>query len=340
VIVLPVALLVSLTNYLVDPANIFSSKQYISGIATILSRGHNVDNISNYNERLLQEERICRLTKTPDIIILGSSRVMEIGKDFFPGKKVLNCSVSHANIHDLVGVVGLLDSLHQLPSEVFINLDPDLVGTGGTTEWQNLSNYHDYFIDRYIKRRNIETGHEESNELHKLSSLISFSYFKRSVDFILARSSKTYSDVGLERPLNYGRFSDGTICYPYSYTHPDTVKVASDARLTGLKTGILLPDSAKVILLNGLIDFLNLRGVRVHFVILPFHPDFYAAVNTRQPLVFEKYQGMFLKLASEKKSSIIGNFDAVPLKIDRKSFYDMYHCSKEAIRTIGITETQ
>ncbi|MEJ0081062.1 MAG: hypothetical protein WDM78_08985 [Puia sp.] len=74
-----------MTNYLVDPANIFTSKQYVAGIASILSLGHNVDNISNYNERLLQEQRVLKLTKTPDIMVLGSSRVMEIGSDFFPG---------------------------------------------------------------------------------------------------------------------------------------------------------------------------------------------------------------------------------------------------------------
>jgi hypothetical protein len=330
--------MVSLTNYLVDPANIFSSKQYVDGIAVILSLGHNVDNIANYNERLLQEERISNLTKTPDIIILGSSRVMEIGSDFFPGKTVLNCGVSHANIHDLVAVVGLLDSLRQLPPEVFINIDPDLVGAGGTTEWQTLKIYHDYFIRKYIQGNGWANDHYGSNEAHKLSSLISFPYFKKSVDFLFAGGSKKYSDVGVERPRTHGRFSDGTICYPFSYTHPDTAKVSSDAKITGLKQGISEPDSARLFLLNAMIDFLQQKGVKIHFVMLPFHPDFYQAVNTNQPLLWEKYRDLFIRIAGRKNSMIVGNFNALPLKIERKSFYDMYHCSKEAIKTIGITE--
>ena len=265
---LPIALMVSLTNYLVDPANIFSSKQYVAGIASILSLGHNVDNISNYNERLLQEERISALTKTPDIIVLGSSRVMEIGDDFFPDKTVLNCGVSHANIHDLVAIVGLLDSLHKIPGEVFINMDPDLIGAGGTTEWQSLKIYHDYFIRKYIQSNEWEREHYGSNEAHKLSSLISFPYFKQSVDFFFTGSSKKYYDVGTERPRIHGRFSDGTICYPYSYTHPDTAKVASDAWITGLKQGILKPDSIRIFLLIEMIDFLEKKGVKVHFKLM------------------------------------------------------------------------
>jgi hypothetical protein len=327
-----------MTNYLVDPANIFTSKQYVAGIASILSLGHNVDNISNYNERLLQEQRILKLTQTPDIIVLGSSRVMEIGNDFFPGKAVLNCGVSHANIHDLVALVGLLDSLHQLPGEIFINMDPNLIGVDGTTEWQSLQLYHDYFIRKYLhgdKRANDQYG---SNEAHKLSSLVSFPYFKKSVDFLFTGSTKKYYDIGTDRPRKYGRFSDGTICYPYSYTHPDTAKIASDAWLNGLKEGISKPDSARLFLLTTMIDFLQQKGIRLHFIMLPFHPDFYRAVNTNQPLLFEKYQSLFLKIANQKNSTIFGTFDALSLKMEKSSFYDMYHCSKEAIKTVGITE--
>ena len=47
---------------------------------------------------------------------------------------------------------------------------------------------------------------------------------------------------------------------------------------------------------------------------------------------------MFLKIASQKNLTIVGDFNALPLKIEKASFYDMYHCSKEAIKTVGITD--
>ncbi|MEJ0081063.1 MAG: hypothetical protein WDM78_08990 [Puia sp.] len=217
-------------------------------------------------------------------------------------------------------------------------MDPYLIGAGGTTEWQSLQIYHDYFIMKYLRDDKRGKDHYGSNEAHKLSSLISFPYFKKSVDFLFAGSTKEYYDIGKDRPRKYGRFSDGTICYPYSYTHPDTAKIASDAWLTGLKEGISNPDSARLFLLNALIDFLQQRGIKLHFIMLPFHPDFYKAVNVNQPLLFEKYQNLFLKIANQKNSTIFGNFDASPMKIERASFYDMYHCSKEAIKIVGITE--
>jgi hypothetical protein len=338
VIICPIGLLISSVNYLVDPANIFTSKEYVAGVAEILSRGHNVDHISNYNERLLQEQMIRRLKKTPDIIVLGSSRIMEIGSDFFPGKTVLNCGVSHANIHDLIAISGLLDSLGHLPGELFINLDPELISEKGTSEWQSLSGYHEYFIKKYVYPNTEVRPSYSSNEVHKLLSLFSFAYFKESVNHLFKGDTKKYYDIGRNRPQLYGRFSDGSICYPGTYTHPDTLKIAADALTTGSKEGLSQPDSGKIRLLKALIDFLKGRHVRIHFIMLPFHPEFYEAVNARQSDLFISYYTYFQKLASQENVPVEGNFNSLALHIPGSAFYDMYHCSKDAIKSIGLTE--
>ena len=74
-------------NYKVDPANIFSTNLYVKGIAEILLAGHNVDNISNYDERLLQEQMITGLKSTPHIVVLGFKSYYAGWRRFFPGKK-------------------------------------------------------------------------------------------------------------------------------------------------------------------------------------------------------------------------------------------------------------
>jgi hypothetical protein len=336
VIVLPIGLLVCLSNYFIDPANIFSSKKYVSGIAAIMSSGHNVDNVSNYNERLLQEQMIIRLVKTPDIVVLGSSRIMEIGSDFFPGKTVLNCGVSHGNIHDLVALAGLLDSVGRLPGEVYINVDPPLISKG-TAEWQSLAAYHDYFRRKTDKWNTVYERADESIVNGKLYSLVSFEYFKEAVTYTLKGGSKKYTDLGRRVPYS-GRFSDGTICYPPSYKNPDTVKVASDAWNTGSRDGIYPPDPGKEQLLYNLIRFLKQRQVQIHFIMLPFHPAFYRAVNEHQQNLFIWYDHFFRDLAAREDISVTGTFDPGRLNMRISDFYDMYHCSKEAIRKIITTE--
>src|SRR5580698_1852135 len=74
-IVAPLGLLVLGVNYFIDPANIFSGKAYVAGISDVLVKGHNVDNVSNYDERALQEQMVRKLPYRPDVVVLGSSRV-------------------------------------------------------------------------------------------------------------------------------------------------------------------------------------------------------------------------------------------------------------------------
>ena len=329
-IIVPIAVLVLGINYFVDPANVFSSRSYVTGISSILLQGHNVDNVANYDERALQEQMVTKLTRRPDVVVLGSSRIMELGTDFFSGRTVLNCGVSHANINDVLAITGLLDSMGRLPQQVVINLDPHLICQGGTSEWQSLAAYRDFYLrEVHVK----EHSHAGSLKMDKLYSLVSFEYFEKSVSFILQRKTKRFLDVGAGRPAVYGRFSDGTICYPASYDHPDTMKVAGDARIVGGREQVTL-DSVKVQQLDQLLDFFAARKIGVVFVMLPYHPEYYRMMNHRFPGLFDQYTQVFRRLSRDRQIPIHGGFDANSLGVSEGEFYDAWHCSKEAIKKV------
>jgi hypothetical protein len=327
VIFVPIGLLVMTVNYLVDPANMFSEGEYVSGISDILIKGHNVDGVANYDERALQEQMIRKLPYRPDVVVLGSSRIMELGTDFFPGKKLLNCGVSHANINDVLAIIGLLDSLDKLPEEIVINLDPHLICLGGTTEWQRLSPYRSFYLNK-IHAPDLTSAPPLISR--KLAALMSFEYFEKSLPFLF-NGKKHYRDVGTQRPAAYGRFSDGTICYPASYAFPDTMKVASDARAVGNREETTL-DPMKLGQLKSLLDYLASRQVGVMFVMLPYHNQYYLKMNQRYPNNFSGYDMLYHQLAGQRHLQIRGGFDAIALGIPEDQFYDSYHCSKQAIK--------
>jgi hypothetical protein len=326
-IVVPLGLLVTGVNYFIDPANIFSGKAYVAGISDVLVKGHNVDNVSNYDERALQEQMITKEPYRPDVVVLGSSRVMELGSDFFPGKRVLNCGVSHANTNDLVAIVGLLDSLHKLPEEIVINADPHLICQGGTTEWQTLASAHRYMMGQW--HLPADAG-QRSLLLVKAGTLFSFDYFEKSLTFLSQHKSKRFRDVGTGRPATSGRFSDGTVCYSAAYSNPDTLKVAGDARVVGGREIVNL-DPEKIRLLSMLVDYLISRRVKVVLVMIPYHHEYYATMNKRFENVFSSYDSLYRQFARAKAIPIRGGFDAVRLGIPLDEFYDSWHCSKQAI---------
>jgi len=333
VIIVPVGAIIAAANYFIDPANLFYPREYVAGIAAILLKGHNVDNISNYNERLLQEQMITGLKQTPDIVVLGSSRIMEIGNDFFPGKRVLNVGVSHANIHDIIAITGLLDSMGRLPAEAYINVDAGLVSERHTDEWQSIAPYYTYFIKKYAAQ-DLQKEDEEAAKPARLYALFSFEYFKQSLHFVLSNGNKKYMDAQYAKPVKYGRFSDGTICYAGEYLRPDTIKIASDAAITGAKEGLTPPDPDNIRLLGNLVDFFRERHVKVHFIMLPYHPAFYTAVNSSHGDLFYSYDTIFHKIAVERQVDLKGSFDSNRYSLRENEFYDMHHCSKEAIKKI------
>lgn len=333
-VLVPVALLVIAINFFVDPANMFRSRKFVSGIVDILAKGHNVNNVKNYDERLLQEQMISRLQHTPDVVVLGSSRIMEIGHDFYPGKTVLNAGVSHANVYDLLAITGLMDSLNRLPREIIINVDHFLIGKLETSDWQSILPYYHYFFRKHAAAHRQNMAEGGSNELHKYSSLLSFPYFKESLHFLFSGADKKYYDAGNARPTGAGRLYDGTVCYPDEYMYPDTAKMGVKTRDLAIREGIEEVDPGKMSSLKVLIDFLKSRNITLHLLMVPYHHDYYQLVNKYHHGALLQYEKIFRELAAEKQIPITGTFDPAPGGFGASSFYDMYHCNKETIRQI------
>jgi hypothetical protein len=228
--------------------------------------------------------------------------------------------------------MGAADSLGRLPRECFIGIDHFLIGEGGSTEWESLYPYHHYLIEKL----NRDSGNHFVDEVPELNrrifSLFSLNYFKASLEFLTKGNSKKYFDVAQRTPGIYGRFSDGTVCYPYKYTHPDPVQQAIDARGTGQKTGIPPADPVRFKLFTALVDHLQAHGVAIRFVMIPYHPEFYKASREHQQALFQEEEAFFRSVAEKRHIPVTGAFDADALGMPQADFYDTYHCSRAAIK--------
>lgn len=333
-ILFPVTLIVTLINYTIDPANIFSTNLYIENIAAILSKGHNVDNVSNYDERLLQEQMIHRLNYTPDVVVLGSSRIMQVGADFFPQKRVLNCGVSHANIKDIYAIVGLLDSMKKMPAEILLNVDPGLICKFSSNEWESLDIYYKHFISTQFNDKSSNYSGSQYILRKRISSLFSIQYFQSAVLFLSKKRSKKYTDVGDRLPVSSGRLADGTIAYSYEYMHPDTAVIANNAARRGKESGAGEIDTAQRQLFEKLLDYLKSKNIKVTLCMMPFHPEYYKATNEYHQQQFINYTLYYKDLAFRKRVPIKGNFDGSAYSISESAFYDDSHSSKESLKKI------
>ena len=336
IIFIPFGIIVVATNVIIDPANIFSGEKYVNDIANILASGNNADNISNYNERLLQEKFLLKQTQKPALVVMGSSRIMEISVNIFPDKKLFNIGVSHANINDLIALTGLLDSLKLMPQEVVINLDPFLIckGDKGTSEWQTLKTYHSSFLKKYSTINMEETEDEEDNMYKKYYTMLTFEYFKTSLEFLFKKKSKKVENVGKNIPQITGRYSDGSVAYSYAYAHPNALLIANVATSMGIKNAVPEMDEKRLNLLNCLINYFEKKNIKMTFVMLPFHPNYCDEVNKRQNNILNTYETFFNEFAKQHSSNIVGSFSATKTQTNNTDFYDTYHVNGDAIKRI------
>lgn len=149
-VVFPVFIALVIVNYFGDAAKLFS-KNFERNIVEIIDEGFNVTNITNYDERLFQKEFINRIKKRPNILILGSSRSMEINGDYFNDTNVINISVSGASIEDVIAIYQLYVLRKILPKTIIISVEPWTFNEkSGQTRWKSLSQEYNSFFQRDI----------------------------------------------------------------------------------------------------------------------------------------------------------------------------------------------
>ena len=183
-------LTVAATNYCVDPAQLFSGGNYEKGVAGILLSGNNVANVSNYDERLLQKAYVNNLKRRNDVIVLGSSRSMQLRSHLFPGMSFFNHGVSGASIEDYLAIYELYEQRELAPSVVVLGLDPWILNQYSKQDrWESLR--WEYFS--MANRLNINpTIINSDNKSKKLTELISLPYLEESIKKVLLNISQYF----------------------------------------------------------------------------------------------------------------------------------------------------
>lgn len=160
-------------NYFGDAAKLFNIG-YEKKIASIISEGNYVTNISNYDERILQKEIINNTNKRPDILIIGSSRIMLINNTYFPNQRIINNSVSGAGIEDIIAIYQMYKTKDLLPNRIIIGIDPWLFNENNEQKrWLSLKDEYNAFFNK-------PPSVNLKNKI-ELKELLSFSYFQNSI---------------------------------------------------------------------------------------------------------------------------------------------------------------
>ncbi len=341
----PMGLLLVGVNYLVDPANLFSGGTYERGVAALLTRGQNVTNLRNFDERLLQKFSIQGLSQRPPVLVVGSSRAMLIGENLFPKGTLHNGAVSGGVLEDLLAVYELYTARGWHPDTLIIGLDPWMFNANhGQERWKTLA------PEALQMRRTLgaeAAGASEGEGLGgivqtgstvaKLAELVSLSYFQEAIRALRDPSKRPSAYRATTAPVNeeFTKHSDNSIAYDRKFREQDA-DAAAKAYLAlkpvyslGTFTG-LAADTRQT--LAKLVTHARDHGAVVQLFLAPYHPTVWHFLQTRPEYQYApRAESWCREFAAAQGLRVIGSFDPAPFKLTSANFYDGMHCTPAVV---------
>lgn len=343
---LPLMLLVMVVNYFVDPARLFSNGDYETGIAKLLLSGKNVAEISNHDERVLQRVIIENLQKKIDVVVLGSSRVMQIGYDYLHSGNLLNSSVSGASLEDLMAIYEMYRAKRLVPSKIYVGLEPWMLNrnSGQAGYLSVVREYNNSLlslgrVDPKCFERGIMNGPLRSYA-RKLFQLISPSYFQDSVKQLLLPHHGKYYPTDNEFEKEMVKLRDGSITYPITTRDVDVLNVRVGANNYSKKPVYALEgfselDATYQKIFEEFVGLIRNDGVEIVFVLVPYHPLSYdKLMQSEKYKIIGDVETYYRGVARDRGEKIVGSFDPKRCALDEYDFYDGMHPKRTAMGKI------
>lgn len=327
---LPLFLILVGVNYVGDSANLYKVG-YELKMAEIVTHGRYVTNVDNYDERIFQKECIEHMVNTPEIVILGSSRAMQLNNNLIESKSIFNSSVSGASLEDYIAIFQLYKNNKRLPKKIIIDVEPYLFNVNhNQIRWKSIQKYYYQF-----RKENKST-----EAINKYKELISLSYFQSSIKkFFKVLSGKGVPKATCKKyNKSFTKLNDGTIVYDDAYREASVNEV--EAKVASYLAGDLYSiEDFNSIDENIYNEFLKLvneikkNNITVEFFLCPLHPKVYVRVTEKYPMVL-KTEDLITKFALYNNIVVYGTFNPIILGLDRSSFYDGLHLKEFSLEKI------
>ena len=333
-IVFPFAVVVMICNYVIDAGNVFNNGKYEAKITSILLKKHNAIGLFNFDERLVIKNIFTAIDTAPNVVIIGTSKVLGFSKNNFPNNSFRNCALSKSTINDVIAEIGLFDSLHKFPKHIYIETSPFLNAKTDQDTWLTLAEFHSNFINK-LKIKNIETINNPNYYFikRKLGALTSLEYFQKSLSNYKKSFNKKIIETDTNLVQSYGRYADGSISYAKEFMVVDTAKQMANAKIFVSKEGNLEISEIKLQALKIIVNYLKTKNVYVSLIMMPLQQDCYTLYNENN-LSIDGLKNRFIDFAKENKIELIGSFNPKEINLFRSDFYDHIHCKSSVLNNV------
>ena len=108
---------------------------------------------SDFNDRKLLLACLKQQKEAKEVVVVGSSRVMNLDHTMFGTDSFYNTGLSESTFQDILAVIGILDQRGHLPEKMVIGVDAFLFNVSHDNDrWMDLEEYAVYMEDKLTNR--------------------------------------------------------------------------------------------------------------------------------------------------------------------------------------------
>jgi hypothetical protein len=348
---LPLIVIMVAVNLILDPGRNFrtwrpSSYEYERQIASLNTSGQNVAGVWSYDEREVQRYIAQSLREPPSVLVLGSSRMLQMHRPAWLASSFQNASVSGGSMLDLMALYHLyVQRPGPAPKVVLFGIDPWMLG-----DERGLDRYA--LADVYRTARRALGLHPAppaatsrfGRTLDQLRVLVSPTYFQLALKYLAVTrgqrpSLRATTDTVAADPI---RRSDGSTTYDAATRGRSQKAVDEEARAYAAADpiynlgGFSRIDTEAAQELAALLRDATRRGSCAVVVLMPYHPTVYHALATSARYSVAISVGSFVrKLALSVGVPVVGDYDPAVAGLTAADFYDGMHVTEAVANRIA-----
>jgi hypothetical protein len=292
----------------------------------------------NLNIRALRDEQLKRMTKTPEVIILGASHWQEAHKDQLRGMDVFNAHIHRDYWEDPLGMVELLVSHNKLPKKLIISIrDRQFTPVEVRKDWLWEPGIPAYRA--MTQRLGIEPeSYWKTAPYHRLQALI-------SLPMLFENFTRWYNAPEHPGPTTATRaesmdmvLPDGSIMWSNKKMHIFTPERTREEVKKYAQVALANPpviDPKGVAAFETLFSFLKKQGVQVYLTNPPFNPAFYDQIEgTPYAEGLARVEALTQKFSKEFNFPIFGGFNPHKMGCTAEMYIDAEHSNPQCLQSV------
>jgi len=275
---------------------------------------------ANLDERKFNEGRLVYPLRSIEALVMGSSRAMLISSKVL-GISSLNLSVSGASVEDYIAFVGeAVSKLH--PSKVLLGADPWLFNRlNSQSRWESSEELYTYWrasIDKglIVKALGSKQYLQKNKNVELLNPLQKFYTFLNDGGNLIAKNGaieanakKAYDGSHIVTEATRSAANELNLDFSnHSFYSMSKYEHDTKAKSTYIQ----------------LIQWLQLNGIEVSLILIPYLPKLYEKMVSEKP-IFISIEEEFHTIGKDLNLDVLGSYNPSHIGCDSSDFYDSMH---------------